>query len=104
MDNDLDAMSRRMIVEIKKLRQGVRQHRDSSLHELCWHQPQLWGLLPEPTDPLPVVPDLAAIPARMRAGVPAIARHAGWLGAAVREAVRGVRRGTLSGNKARVVT
>jgi hypothetical protein len=58
MDKDLDAMSREeLIAEVKKLRQGVRQHRDSSLHELCWHHPQLWGLLPEPTDPLPVVPD-----------------------------------------------
>ena len=33
--------------EVRKLRRGIRQHRDSSLHELCWHHPALWGLLPE---------------------------------------------------------
>jgi hypothetical protein len=26
-------------------------------HELCWHHPKLWGLLPERTDPRPEVPD-----------------------------------------------
>jgi len=51
-------MSREELVdEVKKLRQGIRQHRDSSLQELCWHHPALWGLLPETTDPVPVVPD-----------------------------------------------
>jgi hypothetical protein len=40
-----------------RLRNGIRQHRDSSGHELCWHHPQLWGLLPESTDPVPEVPD-----------------------------------------------
>jgi hypothetical protein len=24
---------------------------------LCWHHPQLWGLLPDRSDPLPVVPE-----------------------------------------------
>ncbi len=58
MDEDLDQMSRdQLIGEVKKLRDGVRQHRDSSVHELCWHHPALWGLLPEKTDPLPVVPE-----------------------------------------------
>lgn len=58
MDEDLEAMTReQLIAEIKKLRAGVRAHRDSSGHALCWHHPQLWGLLPEKTDPLPVVPD-----------------------------------------------
>lgn len=57
MDTDLEQMSREELVdEIKKLRQGIRAHRDSSLQELCWHHPQLWGLLPEKTDPVPVVP------------------------------------------------
>jgi hypothetical protein len=31
-------------------------HRDSFGHELCWHHPNLWGLLPEKTDPQPSVP------------------------------------------------
>ncbi|MDM7915829.1 MAG: hypothetical protein QUU85_11305 [Candidatus Eisenbacteria bacterium] len=58
MDEDLDAMSReRLIEEVRRLRQGIRAHRDSSEQELCWHHPALWGLLPEKTDPLPVVPE-----------------------------------------------
>ena len=58
MDTDLESMSREaLIAEAKKLRSGIRKHRDSSRHELCWHHPQLWALLPEKTDPQPVVPD-----------------------------------------------
>lgn len=58
MDTDLESMSREALIEeIRKLRAGIRQHRDTSRHELCWHHPQLWALLPEKTDPLPVVPD-----------------------------------------------
>ncbi len=57
MDADLDTLSReQLIAEVKKLRAGIREHRDSTGHELCWHHPQLWGLLPEKTDPQPVVP------------------------------------------------
>jgi hypothetical protein len=58
MDTDLEQMSREELVEeVKKLRQGIREHRDSTRHELCWHHPALWGLLPEKTDPIPEVPD-----------------------------------------------
>lgn len=58
MDTDLDRMTRdELVTEVKKLRHGIRVHRDSSLHELCWHHPSLWQLLPEKTDPLPVVPE-----------------------------------------------
>jgi hypothetical protein len=57
MDQDLDRMSREQLLqEVTKLRNGIRAHRDSKLHELCWHHPDLWGLLPEKTDPIPVVP------------------------------------------------
>lgn len=57
MDEDLDRMSReQLLVEAKTLRNGIRAHRDSKLHELCWRHPDLWGLLPEKTDPVPVVP------------------------------------------------
>jgi hypothetical protein len=57
MDEDLDRFDRdALIAEVKRLRSGIREHRDSSGHELCWHHPQLWALLPEKTDPLPEVP------------------------------------------------
>lgn len=58
MDEDLAGMSRdQLIEEVRKLRRGIRRHRDSTEHELCWHQPALWGLLPEKEDPVPVVPE-----------------------------------------------
>ena len=58
MGTDLEQMSREQLIEeVKKLRQAIRQHRDSSGHALCWHHPALWGLLPEKTDPVPVVPE-----------------------------------------------
>jgi hypothetical protein len=58
MDDDLDTMTRdELVMEIRKLRGGIREHRDSTKHELCWHHPALWGLLPERTDPIPVVPE-----------------------------------------------
>jgi hypothetical protein len=58
MDEDLQGMSREeLIAEVEKLRKGIRTHRDSTVQELCWHHPDLWGLLPEKTDPLPTVPD-----------------------------------------------
>jgi hypothetical protein len=46
-----------LIAEAKKLRAGIRQHRDSSGHDLCWYHPELWSLLPEKSDPLPAVPE-----------------------------------------------
>ena len=58
MDTDLESMSReQLIAEVRKLRIGIRRHRDSSRHELCWHHPQRWSLLPDKTDPQPVVPE-----------------------------------------------
>ena len=58
MDADLNTLSRdELISEVMKLRQGIRAHRDSSEHALCWHHPELWGLLPAKSDPIPIVPD-----------------------------------------------
>jgi hypothetical protein len=58
LDADLDARSRTELVdEVKQLRAAIREHRDASEHDLCWHHPALWGLLPEQTDPIPVVPE-----------------------------------------------
>ena len=58
MDEDLDHLTQaELLAEARKLRAAIRKHRDSTLHELCWHHPDLWGLLPEQTDPQPVVPE-----------------------------------------------
>lgn len=58
MDEDIEQFSReQLITEVKKLRAGIRAHRDSSKHELCWHHPQLWNLLPEKLEPQIAVPD-----------------------------------------------
>lgn len=57
MDDDLAGRSRaELIAEVKRLRAGIREHRDSSGHDLCWHHPQLWNLLPERTAPAVAVP------------------------------------------------
>jgi hypothetical protein len=58
MDDDLNDMTREQLAaEVRALRQGIRAPRDSTSHELCWHHPALWGLLPECTDPQPAVPE-----------------------------------------------
>jgi hypothetical protein len=58
MDEDLQRLTRdELIREVSRLRAGIRRHRDSSGHDLCWHHPQLWSLLPEP------VPHDIAVPA-----------------------------------------
>src|SRR4029453_19358028 len=58
MDEDVSSMTRdQLVAEVLRLREGIRQHRDSSGHDLCWHHPQLWGLLPEP------IPRDIAVPA-----------------------------------------
>lgn len=58
MDDDLSRLTKdELIAEVKRLRTGIRAHRDASGHALCWHHPQLWGLLPEP------IPKAIAVPA-----------------------------------------
>ena len=58
MDDDLSKLTKdELIAEVKRLRTGIRAHRDASGHALCWHHPQLWGLLPEP------IPKAIAVPA-----------------------------------------
>lgn len=57
MDDDLAGLSReQLIAEVKRLRAGIRAHRDSSGHDLCWHHPELWGLLPDRIPPAVAVP------------------------------------------------
>lgn len=58
VDADLVTMVPEMLrAEVQRLRAGIRAHRDSSGHDLCWHHPNLWGLLPEP------IPAKIAVPA-----------------------------------------
>ncbi|MGZ4137540.1 MAG: hypothetical protein ACXVPX_08220 [Actinomycetota bacterium] len=58
MDEDLASLSHDELArEVLRLREGIRRHRDSSGHDVCWHHPELWGLLPEITDPIPTVPE-----------------------------------------------
>ncbi|PBB94402.1 hypothetical protein CK215_02945 [Mesorhizobium sp. WSM3864] len=57
MDDDLERMDREaLIAEVTKLRAGIRAHRDATGHDLCWHHPDLWNLLPEKTEPAIAVP------------------------------------------------
>ena len=57
MDDDLDALSRaELVAEARKLRAAIRLHRDSSGHDLCWHHPELWALLPDRVDPAIAIP------------------------------------------------
>ena len=57
-DNDLRALSRdQLAAEVRRLRQAIREHRDAVGHDLCWHQPDLWSLLPEKVAPRLLVPE-----------------------------------------------
>lgn len=57
MDEDLEDMDRdALVAEVRRLRAGIRTHRDSTGHDLCWHHPDLWDLLPERTQPDIAVP------------------------------------------------
>ena len=50
-------MSREQLVaEVRKLRKGIREHRASTEHELCWHHPNLWCCCRKITS-VPVVPE-----------------------------------------------
>jgi hypothetical protein len=58
LDADLGAMSAHDLrVEVRRLRAGIREHRDSTGHDLCWHHPELWQLLPEQVPPSIAVPE-----------------------------------------------
>ena len=57
-DKDLDAMSRsELLAAARQMRREIRRHRDASLHNLCWHHPGLWALLPDTPPGGQVVPD-----------------------------------------------
>jgi hypothetical protein len=58
MDDDFESFSQEQLIEeVKKLRQAIREDGDSSGHDLCWHHPNLWSLLTEPTPSTIAVPD-----------------------------------------------
>jgi hypothetical protein len=57
LDADLALLNRdALIAEVRRLRAGIRSHRDSTGQDLCWHHPKLWGLLPEKVEPAVAVP------------------------------------------------
>jgi hypothetical protein len=57
MDADLTGMCRDDLQkEVEKLRAGIRAHRDSTGHNVCWYHPELWSLLPEAVEANPQVP------------------------------------------------
>jgi hypothetical protein len=58
LDRDLASLSpEQLIAEVCRLRDAIRAHRDASGHDLCWHQPALWALLPEGVTPEFAVPN-----------------------------------------------
>jgi hypothetical protein len=58
MDEDLDTMSETELRHVARaMRAAIRTHRDSVGHELCWHHPDMWELLPDPSQTIPVVPE-----------------------------------------------
>lgn len=64
-DADLETFDRAALLsECRKLRAGIRVHRDSSGHDLCWFTPELWDLLPDQEEPRPAVPPRAEFLAR----------------------------------------
>ena len=57
LDDDVVALTRdELVAEVRRLRAGIRKHRDSTAQDLCWHHPELWGLLPEKVRPAVAVP------------------------------------------------
>ncbi|HEX2165667.1 MAG TPA: DUF4440 domain-containing protein [Longimicrobiales bacterium] len=57
MDEDLLHLDRdALLTEARRMREAIRQHRDNSGHDLCWHHPALWNLLPDKPTPAIAVP------------------------------------------------
>lgn len=56
-DDDLQERTQeQLLAEVRRLRAGIRSHRDASGQDLCWHHPRLWALLPEKVAPAIAVP------------------------------------------------
>lgn len=57
MDDDILGMDIETVrAELRRLRAGIRRHRDATGHDLCWHHPDLWDLLPDKASPQIAVP------------------------------------------------
>jgi hypothetical protein len=58
LDIDLDAMNHtELLTAARAMRTAIREHRDSIGHELCWHHPKMWALLPDSPNAGMIVPD-----------------------------------------------
>jgi len=58
LDKDLDQMSKsELLATAREMRAQIRIHRDTSMHDLCWHHPDLWALLPDSPPGGMVVPE-----------------------------------------------
>jgi hypothetical protein len=58
IDSDLQELDRdQLLEEVRRLRAAIREHRDSTGMNLCWHHPQMWALLPEQAEPQVSVPE-----------------------------------------------
>ncbi|QRM56491.1 hypothetical protein [Sinorhizobium sp. BG8] len=57
-DDDLEAMPHaELLAAAKAMRVAIRAHRDATGHDLCWHHPHMWNLLPDLVSPEIAVPD-----------------------------------------------
>jgi hypothetical protein len=57
-DDDLESMSHAdLLLAARAMRHAIRAHRDTTEHDLCWHHPDLWALLPDPPQVKPIVPE-----------------------------------------------
>jgi hypothetical protein len=57
-DQELDAMDREtLLTRARAMRRTIQAHRDCSMHDLGWHQPDLCNLLPDSLRKPPTVPE-----------------------------------------------
>ena len=58
LDRDLDQIDHaRLLAAAHAMRDAIRTHRDNIGHGLCWHHPDLWGLLPDSPEGGMIVPE-----------------------------------------------